>query len=376
MILQSILLGALFSMTTSMTTTLTPPGPAQTVPFDSGRWQWNATESRVEDHLGRKSLFLKGGTAFVTDARFANGSIEFDVAFSGERGFMGGVWRAQDDKNYEEFYLRPHQSGNPDATQYTPVFHGIEGWQLYHGPRYTVPITHRFNEWTHVKILFAGARAEVYVRDMEKPVLFVDGLKRGSEPGGVGVTVGDFAPAHFSSFSFQAMESPPIQGKAGVLDPVPPGTISSWRVSDVFPEGSLEGRDSLGAEEVAARQWTRLETERSGLANLARLQGIERRQNTVFARKVVVADRDRIKQLDFGFSDRVRVYLNGRLLFRGNDAARSRDYRFLGSIGYWDTLYLPLRKGENEILLAVTEEAGGWGIQAKLPDLAGIALQD
>jgi hypothetical protein len=367
-----ILLGALLSMTTSMTT----PSPAQTVPFDSGRWQWKATESRVEDHLGRKSLFLKGGNATVADARFADGAIEFDVAFTGERGFMGGFWRAQDAKNYEEFYLRPHQSGNPDATQYTPVFHGIEGWQLYHGERYTVPVTHRFNEWTHVKILFAGSRAEIYIRDMEKPVLFVDGLKRSVEPGGVGVTVGDFAPAYFSNFSFQAMDAPPIQGKAGPPEPVPQGAIPSWSVSDVFPEGALEGKDSLGPGEMAPRHWTRLETERSGLANLARLQGIERRQNTVFARKVVVSDREQIKQLDFGFSDRVRVYLNGRLLFRGNDTARSRDYRFLGSIGYWDTLYLPLRKGENEILLAVTEEVGGWGIQAKLPDVAGIVLQD
>jgi hypothetical protein len=366
--LPSILLGALLSMTT--------PSSSQTVPFDSGRWQWNATESRVEEHLGRTSLFLKGGTATVAGARFASGAIEFDVAFTGERGFMGGVWRVQDAKNYEEFYLRPHQSGNPDATQYTPVFNGIEGWQLYHGKRYTVAITHRFNEWTHVRILFAGTRAEIYVGDMEKPVLFVDGVKRGAEPGSVGVTVGDFAPAHFSNFSFQAMDSPPIQGKAGAPEPVPPGTVPSWWVSDTFPEGALEGKDALGPEEMTARHWTRLETERSGLANLARLQGVKARQNTVFARKVVVSDREQIKRLDFGFSDRVRIYLNGRLLFRGNDTARSRDYRFLGSIGYWDTLYLPLRKGENEVLLAVTEEVGGWGIQAKLPDVAGLVLQD
>ena len=75
-------------------------------------------------------------------------------------------------------------------------------------------------------------------------------------------------------------------------------------------------------------------------------------------------------------SDRVRVYLNGRLLFRGDDNYQSRDYRFLGSIGYFDSLYLPLAKGGNELLIAVSEEMGGWGIQAKLEDLAGITLQD
>jgi len=71
--------------------------------------------------------------------------------------------------------------------------------------------------------------------------------------------------------------------------------------------------------------------------------------------------------------------LNGTFLFRGNDPARSRDYRFLGSIGYFDSLYLPLREGDNELLLAVSEETedlGGWGVQARFEDLAGITLKD
>ena len=58
-------------------------------------------------------------------------------------------------------------------------------------------------------------------------MLFVDGLKRSVEPGSVGVTVGDFAPAYFSNFSFQAMDSPPIQGKAGTPEPVPHGRLPS-----------------------------------------------------------------------------------------------------------------------------------------------------
>jgi hypothetical protein len=157
---------------------------------------------------------------------------------------------------------------------------------------------------------------------------------------------------------------------------VPAGTIPSWRVSDVFAESALAGKDALGPDDLAPRTWTRLETERSGLANLARLQGIQGRTNTVFVKKIIVSDREQTKRLDFGFCDRARVYLNGRLLFHGDDTPRSRDYRFLGSIGYFDALYLPLRKGENELLLAITEEVGGWGVQAKLADSSGLALQD
>ncbi len=36
-------------------------------------------------------------------------------------------------------------------------------------------------------------------------------------------------------------------------------------------------------------------------------------------------------------------------------------------MGWYDTLYLPLVAGENELVVAVSEDFGGWGIQAKLP---------
>ena len=44
----------------------------------------------------------------------------------------------------------------------------------------------------------------------------------------------------------------------------------------------------------------------------------------------------------------------------------SRDYRFLGTIGYFDAVYLQLKKGRNDLWIAVSENFGGWGIKAKL----------
>jgi hypothetical protein len=83
-----------------------------------------------------------------------------------------------------------------------------------------------------------------------------------------------------------------------------------------------------------------------------------------------------VKPLRLGFSDRATVFLNGRALFRGEDGYRSRDYRFLGSIGFWDTVYLPLAEGENELVVAVSEDFGGWGVMARLEDLDGIRPAD
>ncbi len=373
--LAAAFLGALLAMTT--TANPSPPVP-RAVPFDSGLWKWSATGHRIEEHLGRQSLYLRDGVAWVDGARFADGAIDFDMAFTGERGFVGGIWRVQDGKGYEQFYVRPHQSGNPDATQYTPVFNGVSGWQLYHGERYSVPLVHRFNAWVHVRIVFAGAQAEVYVDDMEKPVQLIDELRRGVEPGSVGISAGQASPAHFSNFSYTVLGSPPLKGRPGTPEPIAAGVIPSWWVSDAFPESALEGRTSLTAAELGARRWTRLAAERSGLANLARVQGAGRGQDTVFARKVLLSEREQVRRLDFGFANRIRVYLNGRLLFRGDDGYRSRDYRFLGSIGYFDALYLPLAQGRNEIVMAVSEDAvlGGWGVQAKLENLAALAFED
>ncbi len=99
----------------------------ESVPFDSDRWEIEAEEWRTEEHLGQPSLFLKGGVAVIKDAAFTDGILEFDIAFPEDRNFVGAMWRFQGEENFEDFYMRPHQSGNPDATQYTPVFNGLSG---------------------------------------------------------------------------------------------------------------------------------------------------------------------------------------------------------------------------------------------------------
>lgn len=346
------------------------------VPLDADHWKVAAVESRWEEHLDRPSLRLKGGIATVTEATFHDGSLRFDIAFSGERGFMGGVWRVRDARGYEEFYLRPHQSGKPDANQYTPVFNGVSGWQLYHGKRYSVALTYPFHQWIPVKIAFSGRSAEIYVIDMETPALFISELKREVEAGGVGLSAGNFAPAHFSNFSYTVANAPPLSGKPRSEKDAARGTIRSWWVSEAFREASIATKLTLDDADLEGRSWTRLPCEGSGLANLARVQGIVLGKNTVFARTTIVSKRDQVKKLDFGFSDRVKVYFNGRLLYGGDDTYMSRDYRFLGSIGYFDHLYLPLVEGENELWMAVSEDLGGWGVQAVIEDPTGVTIKE
>ncbi len=352
---------------------------SQTVAFDSGRWEIQAKESRVVSHLGRSSLYLKGGVAAVKDSKFTNGVIEFDLAFTGERGFMGVVWRMQDFENYEEFYLRPHQSGNADANQYQPVFNGQSAWQLYYGESYSAPTRYDYNQWTHVKIVVSGNRAEIYLKDMETPALFVTELKRETKEGRVGLSAGNFAPAYFSNFTVTPVNAaPPLKGaaKEAATAPVPAGMVRSWMVSDAFDRKSLEGKYQLAPADHEKLNWHKLGVEQNGTANLARLQGVAEGRDTVFARLVIQSDREQVKKIRFGFSDEVRVYFNDRLLYGGRDIYQSRDYRFLGTIGLFDELYLPLRRGENELWLAVTENFGGWGVTAQFENMEGIKVNE
>ena len=91
----------------------------------------------------------------------------------------------------------------------------------------------------------------------------------------------------------------------------------------------------------------------------------------VYARTMIESDRDQVKKLYIGYSDDVSVFLNGRILFRGRSAQYFRDPGFLGIVDAEnDAVYLPLKKGRNELMLAVSELGGGWGFVCRLEDLS------
>lgn len=348
----------------------------ETVRFDGNQWEIQAKEHKVLDYLGRQSFYLQGGFAAVKDSQFTDGIIEYDVAFSGERGFIGAFWRMQDPDNYEEFYVRPHQSGNPDANQYEPVFNGVAAWQLYYGEGYAAPVKYNFNQWNHIKLVISGKHADVYINDMDVPALFISDQKRETKSGKVGVSVGNFAPGYYSNFNYTSLNDPPLKGKAKEPDPTPAGTVTSWMISNPIDKKTLKNKYQLTETDKQNLTWKKLESENNGVTNLARLSGIDEVKNTVFAKIIIESAQDQTKQMRFGFSDEVKVYLNDRLIYGGNDSYRSRDYRFLGTIGYFDEVYLPLKKGLNEIWMAVSENFGGWGVKALFEDRNGITIKD
>ena len=89
----------------------------------------------------------------------------------------------------------------------------------------------------------------------------------------------------------------------------------------------------------------------------------------LYARTTINSDRDQVKKLNIGYSDDVSVFLNGRILWRGRSAQNFRDPAFLGIVDAEnDAVWLPLKKGRNELVLALSELGGGWGFVCRLGD--------
>jgi hypothetical protein len=147
----------------------------------------------------------------------------------------------------------------------------------------------------------SGKNAEIYVKDMEEPALIIPELKRGVEPGKVGLFAEyDLAPAHYANFSYTSTSNPPLKGEIKPPEKAPEGTVRSWLVSNSFKEQYLDNKYQLFTEEEKPKfSWKKLVADNSGLANLSKVQGIKDGKNTVFARTTIVADRDTIKQLKF-----------------------------------------------------------------------------
>ncbi len=155
------------------------------------------------------------------------------------------------------------------------------------------------------------------------------------------------------------------------------GLIQKWEVSDKFEKSLLNDPQNI-AKVIKQRSWGKtINVEEGVAANISR--AVVLRDNkpgeTVFARINIQSSRDQAKFFQFGYSDEVVAILNEEPIYKGNNTYRSRDYRYLGTIGLFDGIYLNLKKGNNTLLMAVSENFGGWLITGKFENYDGIQVQ-
>jgi hypothetical protein len=165
---------------------------------------------------------------------------------------------------------------------------------------------------------------------------------------------------------------------------MPAGTLTKWSISPSLDALARDLEKPLSKSESGALQWEDVEAEPPGLVVLYRYREAPHPKvsfasdfskrldpqpgaRVVYARTTIDSDREQVKKLALGYSDEVSVFLNGRILFRGRSAQNFRDPAFLGIVSPEDdAVYLPLKKGSNELVLAVSELGGGWGFIGRL----------
>jgi len=346
---------------------------AEMIPINAEKWKLSEKGAEIVEHAGRTALKLNRGNAALLGSNFENGIISFDVWMQEEPGF-GGVYFRSNDKNSENFYLRPHLNGMPDANQYMPIFNNGSSWQIFHGERYSAPTQYNYGNWISVKLAIKGDKMDVYL-DSDKPVLHVDNLLLDGKAGGISFSAvrTDF---YFSNVAVTPTDDVILTGEAKPLKEPAPGQITAFDVAtQPVAARMIEGKAVLDTALLEGQDWTRLNVTETGAINLSEVIELSRDKNTALVRLRITSDKAQTLPLKYGFSDRLTLFLNGKAIAHEDDRYMSRDYRFLGTVGLFDSVYLPLKAGENEVIFAVTEAFGGWALLAAAEQRRGITIK-
>jgi hypothetical protein len=245
-----------------------------------------AARAEIVTWQGRAALRLEDGLALLPARPTLDASVAVWVGADGP-AYPGVAFRLADLLNFELAYAVPHVSGQWDALQYDPVFHGSNTWQLYHGPGYQSAAQLPLGGWFRLKVDYCGARATVAVDD--QPPLVVERLAHPAAAGRIGLWT--FRPAYFCDLRVSPCDE--LALPPGEM-PTPAGaTVGAWfaegfGVVTCEPNGVLNLNRYLPASIGAVRLARRFELAQAG--------------EVLF---------------EFGFSDELSLELDGEELFSG-----------------------------------------------------------
>ena len=345
---------------------------SENIMFSNESWVLEKVgDARMGEFLGRQALFLERAQITLADRGFSEGVIEFDLASDYPSGFVGVNFRDDGEGTSEQFYVRFHQSGRPDSTQYLARLNGLASWQIHAGPNDATAVELGTRQWIPIRLVVKGDQADIFVRDLDTPVLHVPLLRSDNADGKISFYAFDrpemTTGAWFSNIQVRALsERDRIVGKPRDEAPVAEGVFRTWSISSPLSETEFDNQFDLNFLDQEKLEWQQVSVENNGILNIARYVRKTPEKNTVLVRLKVRSTTDTVRQFAFGYSDRVRIYVNGQQQFYGNAQWRSRDHRFLGTISLNDAVPLRLSPGTNEVIAAVSESFGGWGFVGQL----------
>lgn len=314
--------------------------------------------------------------------RFENGTIEFD-AIPSEDNFEDEIavnFHQKDQYNFESVYLRlqaDETSQRDDAIQYTPFINGVNLWDMMKPFRGYAAIHN--TEWNHIKLVISGLQMMVYVNDLTKPALKISRLEGNDSIGGISFD-GD---AYFANLVIKPNATEKLSSFEGPdWTDNDPSYMRKWMVS--HPKTLEKGRE-LTADDFPTdtAEWQPIAAERRGLINLIRkFKGEQTSYPTerryVWLKTTIRSLKRQRVGMQLGFNKEVYVFLNKRLIYIDKNSAEERLQKYPGGLlDIGNTEFeLPLKEGNNELLIGIAVKNYGWGIIARIKSLDNLFIQN
>ncbi len=349
-------------------------GKPAKVPLTADKWTFAPGKVEFVQEKGAQVMKILPGAGKVVakDLDFSNGTIEFDYQ-PANPVFAFFCFRYQDATETECFYFRTGHAGNPlagDAVQYMPLIGGTGFWNML--GHYQTNATFTRDSWNHVKLVMNGAQLRVYVNSQTRPTLQVERMEGNT-------TTGTFAFDGEASVANLVVKPGETEGLSPDPGPDPvaydPRYIRSWAVSEPM---TTPAKVDFSHEflPTPATQWQVVEAERRGLVNLTRNFGKSNTRRFAWLKLKIKSATAQKKKVDLGFCDEVWVFVNGKMAYLDKNLYGQPTMKEpKGRISTENASFaLPLKEGDNEVLVGLANDFYGWGLIARLENLEGLQI--
>lgn len=355
------------------------------IPFEASRFDTTVQKAEFVTYKGVKAMKILPGNkqVMLKDLNFTNGTIEFDAepVDVTRSAFLSVYFRQQSTNESEIVYLRckPDESQQRnDAIQYAPILHGVNLWDIM--GHYQAPAVIHNKDWNHIKLVISGFQMLVYVNDMIRPALQIPRLEGNSSKGIIAFD----GTAYFANLVVKPNATEglsPIEG-ADLTD----HDINYIRRWDVSASHFLDKGQELTTDDLPkdTTKWQPIFAERRGLINLTRkFAGIENRgggvQNKnryVWLKTTIRSTKEQVAKIQLGFSDEVYVFINGGLLYVDKNQYPQPIRKYPdGRLDIANSSFnIPLKAGDNELVIGISAYFYGWGIAARIVNMDGISV--
>jgi len=355
-----------------------PVVPDYNISMSADKWEFKEGKVTFVEKNGAKAMrIVQGnqGAVLLKNVLFKDGTIEFDFEPESPMTLMSSpsvYFHGNMQKNDVEILYIRGRANTPtanDGVQYCPIINGVNMWDMY--PDYQGPALFEGGKTNHLKMVISGKQMKVYVNDMTRPTLYIPKLEGNADAGIIAIDGG------MTVWNMQVKPNvtenlPPMEGHD--LTDHDAQYIRNWVLTTPanLPDGQEATMHNIPKPEAFTET---ISAERQGLINLTRQLGGNTPRRLVWLKAKIKTTEAQKNVLQLGFSDEVWLFLNGQLAYVDKNLYLQVSMRKYpaGRISVQNAkVNLNLKAGENELVIAVSNDFYGWGIIARLENMEGV----